>query len=292
MDHLNTGDADALFALFNRQMRAAVPLAELRTFLSRAREAKGRIQRARAAAPTPAATYVLSAEHGEWLLAMQWDAQGEIAQMTLTEPPRPPPPVATNTTPLALPFRGRWFVVWGGGDERTNAQHIGNPSQRRAADLVMVGSSGRTFRTDGKRNSDYFAYGQEILAVADGEVITAIDGVADNSPGSQNAYVAPGNLVILRHAPQLFSVYAHLQPRSLRVREGVRVKRGQVLGLCGNSGNSSEPHLHFQLQDGPLFESAWGTEAVFSRVSLTRAKANSTVSNYRFQKGDTIAPPQ
>ncbi|MFZ5468428.1 MAG: GSU2403 family nucleotidyltransferase fold protein [Myxococcota bacterium] len=63
-------------------------------------------------------------------------------------------------------------------------KHIDHKSQRRAADLVVVGPNGKTFRTDGKSNADYLAYGQKVLAVGDGTVVTAIDGVPDNAPGT------------------------------------------------------------------------------------------------------------
>jgi murein DD-endopeptidase MepM/ murein hydrolase activator NlpD len=59
-----------------------------------------------------------------------------------------------------------------------------------------------------------------------------------------------GNHVILKHGPREYSAYMHLMP-GLKVRPGQRVEQGQVVGLCGNSGNSLETHLHFQLQDGP-----------------------------------------
>jgi murein DD-endopeptidase MepM/ murein hydrolase activator NlpD len=76
----------------------------------------------------------------------------------------------------------------------------------------------------------------------------------------------------------------------MRVKKGDRVKRGQPLGRCGNSGQSTEPHLHFQLQDGPRIESAWGVEPVFDRVALIRNGKQSTTVQYRFLKGDLVEP--
>jgi murein DD-endopeptidase MepM/ murein hydrolase activator NlpD len=192
-----------------------------------------------------------------------------------------------NAIDIALPVRGRWTVMWGGDTLALN-HHVEVPSQRRAADLVIVGDSGRTFRSDGKNAADYYAYGQEVRAVADGTVVTAVDGVPDNTPGLKDTYFVPGNVVIVQHGPTLFSVYSHLQPGSQRVARGARVKRGDTLGLCGNSGNTSEPHLHFQLQDGPRLESAWGVEALFKHVRLVRGGKMSSPEAYRFLKGDVI----
>jgi murein DD-endopeptidase MepM/ murein hydrolase activator NlpD len=103
-----------------------------------------------------------------------------------------------------------------------------------------------------------------------------------------NPYFVPGNTVVIEHEPNLYSVYCHLKRGSVKVQLGQSLKRGQVLGLCGNSGHSSEPHLHFQLQDGPLFESSWGVEAIFENVSVMRGGSQQTIAKYRFLKGDII----
>lgn len=86
----------------------------------------------------------------------------------------------------------------------------------------------------------------------------------------------------------MYSVYAHLQPGKIRVKRGQTLKRGAVLGLCGNSGNSSEPHLHFQLQDGPKFDDSFGIEAVFDRVPVARGGASEERAGYTFLKGDRV----
>jgi murein DD-endopeptidase MepM/ murein hydrolase activator NlpD len=93
------------------------------------------------------------------------------------------------------------------------------------------------------------------------------------------------------HTGGVHSVYAHLKKRSVRVREGDKVKRGQVIGLCGNSGNSSQPHLHFQLQDGPRQEKSWGIDAVFQNVTVLRDGKAETVATYTFLKGDRLRAP-
>ena len=197
------------------------------------------------------------------------------------------PPTRRSDVPLGLPFRGEWSVAWGGDTYGVN-RHARNRDQRRAADLDRLGAEGKTHRGDGATNIDYYAYGEEILAVADGTVVTAVDGVPENVPGSENPYIAPGNFVVVRHRDDLFSVYGHLQPGSIRVKAGGSVMRGTTLGLCGNSGNSSEPHLHFQLQDGPLIEKSWGVTPFFANVSLVRDGKTTSPSEYTFLKGDRI----
>lgn len=109
---------------------------------------------------------------------------------------------------------------------------------------------------DGTRNAEHYAYGAEVLAVAPGTVVLARDGHPENEP---NAVTAPlqtaidyaGNVVVVALGDGVYATFEHLQPGSLRVKAGDPVEAGQVLGLLGNSGNSTGPHLHFGLIDGP-----------------------------------------
>src|SRR4051812_4481508 len=207
----NAQDAPGFFDLFDARMQKAVPLDAVRAITTDLIAKKGPITSSKHVSGDPhSAVYSLAAERGAWMLDLSIDDAGKISGIRFYEAEKTPP-VAQSDIPLALPFHGRWRVVWGGDRAELN-HHIASPSQRRAADLVMAGDDGKTHRGDGKKNEDYLAFGKEILAVADGTVITVVDGVPENEPGAMNAYIAPGNMVILRHTPALYSVYAHLQP--------------------------------------------------------------------------------
>lgn len=126
-------------------------------------------------------------------------------------------------------------------------------SQRFAIDWVQLNPDGKTYTGDPSDNKNYRAYGAEIHAVADGVVTQTKDGLPQNTPGA-NSLAVPlsletigGNHVIMEIGDGLYAFYAHMQPGSVRVKVGDRVRRGQVLGLLGNTGNSSEPHLHFHI---------------------------------------------
>jgi Peptidase family M23 len=129
-------------------------------------------------------------------------------------------------------------------------------AQRFAIDWVKVGADGRTFTGDAKDNRSYLAHGVDALAVADATVAVVKDGIPENVPGPASRAVpitletVGGNHVVLDLGGGRFAFYAHLQPGTVRVKVGERVKSGQVLGLVGNSGNSTEPHLHFHISNG------------------------------------------
>jgi Peptidase family M23 len=125
-------------------------------------------------------------------------------------------------------------------------------SQRYAIDWVRLYPDGKTYNGDPRDNKSYRAFGTEIHAVADGVVTEIKDGIPENVPNGPLAVpitldTIGGNHVLMQIGDGLFAFYAHLQPGSLRVKVGDKVRRGQVLGLLGNTGNSSEPHLHFQI---------------------------------------------
>lgn len=171
--------------------------------------------------------------------------------MTLGKHPAPTQFADYRThTVLHLPFAGEWYVYWGG---RTMAQnrHIFTRDQRFAYDFLILaaGRTGESYRGTGECNSDYYCFGQPIYAPAAAAVVHAENGLPDNMPGQMNPSAALGNCVILDHGSGEFSFLAHLRHGTVRVGSGAQVHSGQLLGQCGNSGNSSEPHLHFHLQN-------------------------------------------
>ncbi len=127
-------------------------------------------------------------------------------------------------------------------------------AQRFAIDWIRLYPDGASFHGNPRDNRNYLAFGQPVYAVADGTITELKDGIAENVPGTPISPVTletvAGNHLMLDIGNGRFALYAHLQPGSLRVRLGERVHRGQVLGLLGNTGNSTEPHLHFQICDG------------------------------------------
>lgn len=200
--------------------------------------------------------YVWIADNGKKGLSAALDQEGTIIGLRLAHlTEHPETDCVKSRFPYRLPFRGTWFTYWGGTNELVN-YHYEYENQRYAYDFLML-KDGQTFGGDPLRCESYFAYGQPILAPNAGTVIRVENAVADNFPvGTMNAEKPAGNYVEIDHGHGEFSVLAHLKQASVTVAPGDRVERGDVIGLCGNSGNSSEPHLHFQVSNASDLYSA------------------------------------
>ena len=173
----------------------------------------------------------------------------------------------------SLPFAGEWYIV-NGGTDKANAHSWNVANQRYAYDFVISDYSLRRWPREkrGARLEDYFCYGRFVLAPASGVVIEVRNDILD-APSPGTGWVEPftqdfrGNFVTIQHADSEYSFLAHMIPGSVRVKKGDRVERGQEVGLCGNSGHSTEPHLHFHIQDRADFFEAAGLPVVFDGVS-------------------------
>jgi hypothetical protein len=139
-------------------------------------------------------------------------------------------------------------VAWGGGNEKVN-YHVIAPDQCWAYDL-LVAREGKTFSGDSTKLESYYCYGLPVLAPAGGKVIKAYDEDPDMPVGVLGGGKEPvGNHLIIEVAPKEFLFICHLRPKSIKVKVGDIVQQGDELALVGNSGNTSEPHIHMHLQD-------------------------------------------
>jgi hypothetical protein len=164
--------------------------------------------------------------------------------------------------------------------------------QRYAQDWILLDpKTGAAASGNVSLARNYFGFGKEIHAGADGTVVAALDGL----PDIETIYSAPpatfdtaaGNFVIIDIGNKKYACYAHMVNGSVRVKPGDVVKEGQVIGLMGNSGNSDVPHLHFQVvTDTPSFLGAEGYPHVYrsfdslGMVNTTRAAERQTTPDY------------
>jgi len=196
-----------------------------------------------------------------------------------------------SKTALRFPMTGQWFAAVG---PTPHTAHRWALPEEFAFDIVRLGDGTRSFRGDGTKFEDYFAYGADILAAADGKVVAVKTDVVEDAttlrqPGEAaevygervGAYqmqlvmkdinAIAGNYVAIDHGNGEISVYAHLKPGSVSAKVGDMVKAGQVIGLLGSSGNSTEPHLHFQVCDRAEPLACAGVPVNFTNIELPYA---------------------
>ena len=175
-----------------------------------------------------------------------------------------------------LPFNGKWTVV-NGGFNKELSHSWGAGSQRYAYDFVIIDDNGKTSDGDKKNVINYYCYGKDIIAPSDGEIIKISKKYKDSYVDGKNVFCDAmdlrGNYVVIKHNDYEYSLIAHLMQNSIIVNIGDQVKQGQIIAKCGNSGNSSEPHVHFQLQSGKSFFTSAALPIIFTEIKV-QPKAN------------------
>jgi hypothetical protein len=169
-------------------------------------------------------------------------------------------------------------------------------AQRFAVDWEQLDGRGRTVTGENPANpADYTVFGKRAIAATEGTVIHVIDGLPEQVPGALPASItlqeADGNSVIIDIGGGLYMLYAHMQAGSITLAEGQRVKRGDPIGLVGNSGNSSAPHLHFHVMDGPSPVTSEGVPYVIDNFEIT-GQITSTEAFDQFENTTQPLPVQ
>ncbi|MFG3251407.1 M23 family metallopeptidase [Streptomyces sp. NPDC048187] len=199
---------------------------------------------------------------------------------------------AREPVEVAPPVTGRWSALNSPAD-RTPSHGVHAYGQTFAIDLVAESEPGarpgfRALWPLARRGRDFPAFGAPILAVADARVVRVDDGQRDHLSrtslpallylmlveGSVREMAGVrrivGNHLVLDLGGGTYALYAHVQRGSFTVREGDRVRAGQTLARCGNTGNSTEPHVHFQLMDGPDPDTARGVPFTWTGLGVPR----------------------
>ena len=189
-------------------------------------------------------------------------------------------PVGRQAIVIRPPLKGSGWVNGNGccleiGPHRfvTNPMNGSlDPSETFAIDWVQVDANGLAYRTDGKKPEDWFGYGAEVVAAAPGTVVEVVRNLPNVPPGKNPEGLTmeqiAGNRVILDMGAGRYAMYAHLAPGSVQLHVGDRVQRGQRLGLLGNTGNTTAPHLHFQIMDRPSSLDDTSLPFVFDHMDL------------------------
>ncbi len=203
----------------------------------------------------------------------------------------------------SFPLAGRWVVAVGA---TFHGGHRWAVPEEFAIDIARFGDGGKSFRGDGTQRGEYLAYGQEIRAAAAGTVVAAVSTIPESDSDFRRqgeaieAYQqrvlenqaklleagiekAAGNYLVIDHGNGEFSFYAHLKTGSLKVEKGTKVERGQPIAQLGTSGNSTEPHLHFQVMAGADPFCSTGIPIRFQGIEIPWAD-----SPRNLQSGDVV----
>jgi hypothetical protein len=218
--------------------------------------------------------------------------------------------ISTKFPHIGPPLSGKGWVAANGccgaaSIHRSSSQTVNGGiyfAQRFAIDWMLLDASGRLVHGDPADVRNYTCYGADVLAVADGTVMETLNDLDDQKPGTlpdpKTITLAnvDGNHVVLDLGDGVFAFYAHLQKGSVRVKPGDRVKRGQLLGKLGNTGNTSAPHLHFHLMESPSVLGSNGIPyvidsfAIAGQVPLADFEAATGMEGDYWGKGRLPAP--
>jgi hypothetical protein len=257
--YFESGQSAALYAAFSPGMKKNSSTAKMATASKQLGTEWGREEKMLGenfapdmlSAETVYSRYSQFSKHKDPIFTvMILDEQGQLVMLQF----RPDPPLTGNrfvdykdTTKLRLPFNGDWFVNQGGRFVYQNANAY-RDAERYAMTFTVL-KDGRTFSGDGSKNEQFYCYGQPVAAPADGTVVQVTDTYADNLPGRPEDVLPSGNRVLISHGNQEYSLLTHLKQNSIKVKQGAKVKQGDVVGECGNSGASNAPHLEYRLQN-------------------------------------------
>lgn len=182
---------------------------------------------------------------------------------------------------LGPPLEGDGWVAFNGccrpGAHRSTALPVNGQlhfAQRFAIDWMRLDDQGRLRNGPVSDVRSFAGYGARVLAIADGTVVSTLDGLPDqippNNPDPSTITLEniDGNHVVLDIGHGLYAFYAHLKPGSVRVKVGQKVRTGTVVGLLGNTGNSGAPHLHFHIMDSASVLGSEGLPYVYRRFKL------------------------
>jgi hypothetical protein len=240
----------------------------------------------------PYAVYTRQSTFSHWALGAEmewvWDPNKGVLISFAMRPAQQEAPSPHEdyvpTTQLRLPFRGTWNVLWGGRTWEEN-HHASVADMRYALDLFIL-KQGSSCGGDCSKNDQYYCWGKPVQAAASGRVVEVEAGRPDNRPNSPDPNNLFGNHVVIDHGNGEFSLMAHLRNGSVRVKVGDQVQGGEVVALTGNSGMSTEPHLHFQLMDGPAWDKAQGLPARFYKYQVD----GKNIDNGELHRGQVVQP--
>lgn len=282
--HFNESQFDSIHAMFAESMKKDITLDMLKAQMGSFHQMAGLINDVSFLKDAEGSKiFKVNHEKNVWEYRIALNANNKIIGL------RPQPHVLPdikiierNTTKMILPFKEEWYVFWGGTEVAKN-YHVAHKNQKYAYDIMMI-KDGSSLKGDYKKNESYFVFGKDIIAPCDAKVVQVIKGIHDNIPGEMNPEQLTGNTVVLETDLKEYILFAHLKQGTIVVEEGQMVKQGDLLGQCGNSGNTTEPHLHLSLQNTKDMFGATGGKLFFDKINVN----GEIKEDYIPEQGDKI----
>lgn len=218
-----------------------------------------------------------------------------------------------EATTIAFPLRGEWYTETSPAD-RVPSHGTNRFGLRYAFDFIQKDKNDRSHTANsadyllgGIPLKNYYCFDQPVYAPFTGEVITVKNNTSDGEKASwlhdqttairHSLFFDPerdgfeaiaGNYIVIKRAASIYAAFCHLQKGSIAISEGEHIAEGTYLGNVGHSGNSTEPHLHFQLMDSAIIESANGLPLVFDTYEKYNGNTWEIIQNQFPAAGERI----
>src|SRR5690606_2494405 len=189
----NSDEYQNIFELFSAEMKSALPIEQTTNFIKGLKTQAGKIKKREFIKYENGtyASYKTNFERTVFSVNISLDNNAKINGL-FVKPFKESnlPKLERNTTEFILPFKEEWTVFWGGDSKALN-YHVESEAQKNAFDIIITDKNGKSFKTDGKINEDYYAFGKELIAPCDAEVVLVVNGIKDNIPGELNPIYIP-----------------------------------------------------------------------------------------------------
>ncbi len=217
----NTNDYEGIYTMFANEMKNFMPHDKTLAFLSGLKSEAGDIKTksfVKYEQPN-VALYKTNFERVVVALFISVDENSNINGL-MVKPFKEEklPELTRNISSLKLPFNEKWTVLWGGDTKELN-YHVIDKAQKNAFDFVITNPQGKSYENDGKTNEDFYAFGKQLIAPTDGEIVLVVDGIKDNNPGIPNPLYVPGNTVIIKTKNNEYLFFAHFKQHSIVVNK-------------------------------------------------------------------------